>query len=176
MDASSAFSAALPRAAPAASGITAANGREGSQGAAFHVFFHMTSTEPTETDSAATSAVAATKPDSEVRLSDGRLMPIRDAPVGGQAVLEGVMMRGVSHWAVAVREPADRLAASPAETVAGNGASPNGAAVEVDPDGNPLGPILIHRESFVSKIKQHRFYRLPVVRGWSRWWSRSRSG
>src|SRR5690242_16272931 len=26
-----------------------------------------------------------------------------DAPVGGQAVLEGVMMRGVSTWAVAVR-------------------------------------------------------------------------
>jgi uncharacterized protein YqhQ len=29
----------------------------------------------------------------------------RDAPVGGQAVLEGVMMRGVSTWAVAVRAP-----------------------------------------------------------------------
>jgi uncharacterized protein YqhQ len=34
-------------------------------------------------------------------------MPVasRDAPVGGQAVLEGVMMRGVSTWAVAVRAP-----------------------------------------------------------------------
>lgn len=29
----------------------------------------------------------------------------RDAPVGGQAVLEGVMMRGVTTWAVAVRKP-----------------------------------------------------------------------
>jgi uncharacterized protein YqhQ len=29
----------------------------------------------------------------------------RDAPVGGQAVLEGVMMRGVSNWAVAVQPP-----------------------------------------------------------------------
>lgn len=29
----------------------------------------------------------------------------RDAPVGGQAVLEGVMMRGVSTWAVSVRKP-----------------------------------------------------------------------
>ncbi|MBN8867359.1 MAG: DUF1385 domain-containing protein [Solirubrobacterales bacterium] len=29
----------------------------------------------------------------------------RDAPVGGQAVLEGVMMRGVTTWAVAVRRP-----------------------------------------------------------------------
>ena len=37
--------------------------------------------------------------------SDG-LIAQRDAPVGGQAVLEGVMMRGVSTWAVAVRKPA----------------------------------------------------------------------
>src|SRR5690606_1920232 len=29
----------------------------------------------------------------------------RDAPLGGQAVLEGVMMRGVSTWSVAVRRP-----------------------------------------------------------------------
>ncbi|MCB0862646.1 MAG: hypothetical protein KDB66_05460, partial [Solirubrobacterales bacterium] len=29
----------------------------------------------------------------------------RDAPVGGQAVLEGVMMRGVATWAVSVRKP-----------------------------------------------------------------------
>jgi uncharacterized protein YqhQ len=32
-------------------------------------------------------------------------MAQRDAPVGGQAVMEGVMMRGVSTWAVAVRKP-----------------------------------------------------------------------
>jgi uncharacterized protein YqhQ len=31
----------------------------------------------------------------------------RDAPIGGQAVLEGVMMRGVSTWALAVRKEAD---------------------------------------------------------------------
>jgi uncharacterized protein YqhQ len=31
------------------------------------------------------------------------LIAQRDAPVGGQAVMEGVMMRGVSTWAVAVR-------------------------------------------------------------------------
>jgi uncharacterized protein YqhQ len=41
----------------------------------------------------------------ETRLPDGNLMASRDAPVGGQAVLEGVMMRGVSTWAVAVRKP-----------------------------------------------------------------------
>jgi uncharacterized protein YqhQ len=33
----------------------------------------------------------------------------RDAPVGGQAVMEGVMMRGVSTWAVAVRTPAGEI-------------------------------------------------------------------
>src|SRR3954471_9603660 len=32
-------------------------------------------------------------------------MASRDAPVGGQAVMEGVMMRGVSTWAVAIRTP-----------------------------------------------------------------------
>jgi uncharacterized protein YqhQ len=36
---------------------------------------------------------------------EGRLSAQRDAPLGGQAVLEGVMMRGVSNWAVAVRKP-----------------------------------------------------------------------
>ena len=42
-------------------------------------------------------------PDTQ-RLPDGALIAQRDAPVGGQAVLEGVMMRGVSTWAVAVRK------------------------------------------------------------------------
>ncbi|MBV8563783.1 MAG: DUF1385 domain-containing protein, partial [Actinobacteria bacterium] len=32
------------------------------------------------------------------------------ATVGGQAVLEGVMMRGPGHWAVAVRTPAGTIA------------------------------------------------------------------
>src|SRR3954454_10739811 len=47
---------------------------------------------------------------SATRLPDGRLMASRDAPVGGQAVLEGVMMRGVSTWAVAVRTPEGEIA------------------------------------------------------------------
>lgn len=38
-------------------------------------------------------------------MPDGALVAKRDAPVGGQAVLEGVMMRGISVWAVAVRTP-----------------------------------------------------------------------
>ena len=40
-----------------------------------------------------------------MRMPDGALVAQKDAPVGGQAVLEGVMMRGVSTWAVAVRTP-----------------------------------------------------------------------
>ncbi len=38
-------------------------------------------------------------------MPDGALVATRDAPVGGQAVLEGVMMRGVTNWAVAMRTP-----------------------------------------------------------------------
>ena len=40
----------------------------------------------------------------------------QDAPIGGQAVLEGVMMRGISTWAVAVRKPTpEQLAAGGAD-------------------------------------------------------------
>jgi uncharacterized protein YqhQ len=42
-------------------------------------------------------------------MPDGMPVADRDAPVGGQAVLEGVMMRGVSTWAVAVRTPAGEV-------------------------------------------------------------------
>jgi uncharacterized protein YqhQ len=45
----------------------------------------------------------------EARMPDGMPVASRDAPVGGQAVLEGVMMRGVSTWAVAVRTPDDKV-------------------------------------------------------------------
>jgi uncharacterized protein YqhQ len=38
-------------------------------------------------------------------MPDGKPVAAYDAPIGGQAVLEGVMMRGVSTWAVAVRKP-----------------------------------------------------------------------
>src|SRR5687768_2656341 len=59
--------------------------------------------------------------DSEVRLADGRVMAARDAPIGGQAVLEGVMMRGVSTWAVAVRVPSELAAEKASENGAANG-------------------------------------------------------
>jgi uncharacterized protein YqhQ len=45
----------------------------------------------------------------DTRMPDGLPVAGRDAPVGGQAVLEGVMMRGVSTWAVAVRTPEGKV-------------------------------------------------------------------
>ena len=46
------------------------------------------------------------------RMPDGKPVAACDAPIGGQAVLEGVMMRGVSTWAVAVREPEGEILVS----------------------------------------------------------------
>ncbi len=80
--------------------------------------------------------------ENETRLPDGALMAQRDAPVGGQAVLEGVMMRGVSTWAVAVRKPLPD-------------GSPEDAVGEIDVQSFPL----------VSWTKRHRVLRWPVIRG-----------
>ncbi len=121
----------------------------------------------------------------EVRLADGRLMPAKDAPIGGQAVLEGVMMRGVSTWAVAVRMPvgtpaengssnghhvhhlteeAEIVAEAAAATVAGVGPAAGNGAVG-GATGEALGAIEVHTEPFASAMKRRRLYRLPVVRG-----------
>jgi uncharacterized protein YqhQ len=43
------------------------------------------------------------------RLEDAPLSASRDLPIGGQAVLEGVMMRGVGTWAVATRRPNEEI-------------------------------------------------------------------
>jgi uncharacterized protein YqhQ len=45
-------------------------------------------------------------------MPDGKPVATTDLPLGGQAVLEGVMMRGVSTWAVAVRKPDGEIATS----------------------------------------------------------------
>ncbi|MCW3034210.1 MAG: hypothetical protein JWM60_2555 [Solirubrobacterales bacterium] len=82
-------------------------------------------------------------------LIDGQLTAIRDAPLGGQAVLEGVMMRGVSHWAVAVRKPT-------AEQLASGERSPDDAA---------LGEIAVTTYPLDSVMRRHRVLRLPVIRG-----------
>jgi len=73
-----------------------------------------------------------------------------DAPIGGQAVLEGVMMRGISTWAVAVRAPA------PEQLADGR---------ELEPEEAALGEIEVQSEPLVSWTRRHRALRLPVVRG-----------
>jgi uncharacterized protein YqhQ len=80
--------------------------------------------------------------------NDGELEAQRDAPVGGQAVLEGVMMRGVSHWAVAVRKPtAEQL------------------EHERSPEEAALGEIAVSVFPLDSVMRRHRLLRLPIVRG-----------
>jgi uncharacterized protein YqhQ len=79
----------------------------------------------------------------------GRLWAQRDAPVGGQAVLEGVMMRGVSTWAVAVRNPLP-------EQMEGDGLDPEEAAG---------GDIEVMSFPLTSVLKRHRALRLPIIRG-----------
>ena len=80
---------------------------------------------------------------------DGELSAQRDAPVGGQAVLEGVMMRGVSNWAVAVRKPS-------AEQLREGERSPEEAA---------LGEIEVKAWPLESAMRRHRVLRLPIIRG-----------
>src|SRR5439155_26712574 len=81
---------------------------------------------------------------------DGYLRAQRDAPVGGQAVLEGVMMRGVRHWAVAVR----KLAAEQEQVREQDG---SGA--------DAVGEIEVRTFPLRSALSRHRLLRLPIVRG-----------
>jgi uncharacterized protein YqhQ len=80
---------------------------------------------------------------------EGALTATRDAPVGGQAVLEGVMMRGVSTWAVAVRKPL------PEQLEHG----------KLDPEEAALGDIEVQSFPLVSVAKRHRVLRWPIIRG-----------
>src|SRR4051794_4181273 len=52
----------------------------------------------------------------------------KEAPIGGQAVLEGVMMRGVGTWAVAVRLPHGKPGNGNASGSNGPAPAPNGAS------------------------------------------------
>jgi uncharacterized protein YqhQ len=103
--------------------------------------------EPRATNTLDEAAIAA--PGGVEANADGQLEAKRDAPVGGQAVLEGVMMRGVSNWAVAVRKPT-------AEQLAEGERSPEEAALgEIDVTTFPLD----------SAMRRHRLLRLPIIRG-----------
>jgi uncharacterized protein YqhQ len=82
--------------------------------------------------------------------AEAALVAQRDAPIGGQAVLEGVMMRGVSTWAVAVRKP------SPEQVASGRNLEPGEPAT---------GAIEITSFPLVSVLRRHRLLRLPVLRG-----------
>jgi uncharacterized protein YqhQ len=79
---------------------------------------------------------------SEAAVREPGLTATRDAPLGGQAVLEGVMMRGVKRWAVAVRKPAPEEA----------------------PEGT-LGEIAVEEFEFPPRPRLRRFARVPIVRG-----------
>jgi uncharacterized protein YqhQ len=83
------------------------------------------------------------------RDSEGQLNAQRDAPVGGQAVLEGVMMRGVSNWAVAVRKPSEEQLSEG----------------ELSPEEAALGEIEVSAFPLDSAMKRHRLLRLPIIRG-----------
>ncbi|WCB92721.1 hypothetical protein DSM104299_01419 [Baekduia alba] len=88
-----------------------------------------------------------------VAVGDGafgdQLVAQRDAPVGGQAVLEGVMMRGISTWSVAVRKPL------PEQLHEGG----------LDAEEVPLGEIEVTSQPLTSVLKKHRVLRLPLIRG-----------
>ena len=86
----------------------------------------------------------------EQRRSTGSIEAGNDLPVGGQAVLEGVMMRGVSTWAVAVRAPS-------AEQIS------DGRTLQSDEAA--LGEIKVQSFPLVSALKRHRLLRLPIIRG-----------
>jgi uncharacterized protein YqhQ len=87
----------------------------------------------------------------DTRPPDGALTAQRDAPVGGQAVLEGVMMRGVSTWAVAVRAPLPEQLGDDGEGLAAGEAA--------------RGEIAVQSFPLVSWTKRHRALRWPVIRG-----------
>jgi uncharacterized protein YqhQ len=105
------------------------------------------------------------------RGGDGRLTATRDAPLGGQAVLEGVMMRGVSTWAVAVRKPSFAAAEGEATVRA---TSPAGATSEAGARSPApragghdarAGSIAVSSFPLVAWSKRRRVYRWPVIRG-----------
>jgi uncharacterized protein YqhQ len=98
-------------------------------------------------------AVADPAAPSTLLEADGELSAQRDAPVGGQAVLEGVMMRGVAHWAVAVRKPTDEQL----------GEDDHGAS-EIASEG-AKGEIEVTSYPLDSAMKRHRVLRLPIIRG-----------
>jgi uncharacterized protein YqhQ len=126
----------------------------------------------------------------EIQLIDGELTAKRDAPLGGQAVLEGVMMRGVRHWAVAVRKPLLEEATDGKAPVSANGDGAEAKALATDREARlseafevaiereaalsaeeergqlePLGEIEVKTFPLTSALSRHRSLRIPILRG-----------
>ena len=114
----------------------------------------------------------------EIQPIDGELTAKRDAPLGGQAVLEGVMMRGVRHWAVAVRKPLVETTSEPGEDAAPGGQVGLSEAFEValereatlsaeEEQGQveQLGEIEVKTFPLTSALSRHRWLRVPILRG-----------
>jgi len=138
---------------------------------------------------ATASAHATRPPDASAvgELPDGELTARRDAPLGGQAVLEGVMMRGVRHWAVAVRKPLRPIAEVKEDRGSGDGPPADGApssprdvshSLEValaregelsreEAEGQleELGEIEVTTFPLTSALSRHRSLRIPILRG-----------
>ena len=95
------------------------------------------------------SASAETSPNGAPPAPEGTREASKDAPIGGQAVLEGVMMRGVSTWAVAVRQPTQE------QLDAGGPDSKEGAKGDIEVISEPL----------VAWSQRSKLLRLPVIRG-----------
>ncbi|HTR73297.1 MAG TPA: DUF1385 domain-containing protein, partial [Solirubrobacteraceae bacterium] len=107
--------------------------------------------------------VRSAEPELEVD-ADGQLSAARDAPLGGQAVLEGVMMRGVHNWAVAVRKPTDEQLR---DGERGRPGDRDGLRAELHEDtlAPALGEIEVSVFPLDSVMRRHRLLRLPIVRG-----------
>jgi uncharacterized protein YqhQ len=98
---------------------------------------------------------------------EGRLTATRDAPVGGQAVLEGVMMRGVRNWAVAVRKPAVVPPAPASGASADDPAPAQDAPLQTGREAGSeaaLGSIEVQTFE-LRQAHRNWFFRLPLIRG-----------
>ncbi len=114
------------------------------------------------------------------QLPDGELTAQRDAPLGGQAVLEGVMMRGVRHWAIAVRKPTETTGLGRSSAASRDGGASNAELSALDPASpsddddaaaagggvrDALGEIEVTTFPLTSALARHRSLRIPVLRG-----------
>jgi uncharacterized protein YqhQ len=136
-----------------------------------------TAPERTGSSNGVSDGAVEVQPIACAREGDGELTAKRDAPLGGQAVLEGVMMRGVRHWAVAVRRPLVDKAEEAKAPATGN-ETPLSEAFEVAMEREaalgaeeergqlePLGEIEVKTFPLTSALSRHRSLRIPVLRG-----------